>query len=364
MPTIMFPPTICSVSPSFLLEVGSAGQPDKLSLTSMAITDYYVTTDAMGSVTAILDEDGNVLERRSYDAFGGMTCMTPDGTPVAESPTGLDVGFQGQIRDEGTGLYQMGYRWYNPVLGRWLSRDPIGLRGGLNLLRALDNRGQQAADPFGEMFFVEHVDPTTGRTVTDEGATAMELRDVILRCEDGSIARVRFTGHGEAGAQGIDDTKGMQEHLYVNAQGVVVLAGKSFARGDGGARQAFMELLKRKLQRNARIDLEGCCTARRELIIYPKGRSRCTCIAEVLSESLPGVTVSGFVDLAYDKGNFFRSADLPELPSRGNFSFGRQVSYNTDTAPASSDFTGNPFAPFSEKINKSSGYILNLPLGF
>ena len=85
----------------------------------MTITDYYVTTDAMGSVTAILDDEGNVLERRSYDAFGEMTCMTPDGTPVAESPTGLDVGFQGQIRDEGNGLYQMGFRWYNPTIGRW-----------------------------------------------------------------------------------------------------------------------------------------------------------------------------------------------------------------------------------------------------
>jgi RHS repeat-associated protein len=98
----------------------------------MTITDYYVTTDAMNSVTAILDEDGNVLERRSYDAFGEMTCMSPDGTPVTESPTGVDVGFQGQIRDEDTGLYQMGYRWYNPALGRWLSRDPVGLHGGVN----------------------------------------------------------------------------------------------------------------------------------------------------------------------------------------------------------------------------------------
>ena len=96
----------------------------------MPITNYYVATDAMNSITAILDEDGNVLERRSYAAFGEMTCMLPDGTPVAVSPTGVDVGFQGQVRDDFTGLYQMGYRWYNPMLGRWLSRDPIGLKGG------------------------------------------------------------------------------------------------------------------------------------------------------------------------------------------------------------------------------------------
>ena len=96
----------------------------------MTVTRYYVTSDAMGSATAILDEDGNVLERRSYEAFGEMASMTPDGFPVEISPTGVDVGFQGQICDDVTGLYQMGYRWYNPALGRWLSRDPIGLSGG------------------------------------------------------------------------------------------------------------------------------------------------------------------------------------------------------------------------------------------
>ena len=138
-----------TINPCFLLEVGSAGQPDKLPLTSMTITDYYVTTDAMGSVTAILDEDGNVLERRSYDAFGEMTCMAPDGTPVAESPTGLDVGFQGQIRDEVTGLNQMGYRWYNPVLGRWLSRDPIGNKGGVNQQSFVNNSPINSVDEYG-----------------------------------------------------------------------------------------------------------------------------------------------------------------------------------------------------------------------
>ncbi len=115
----------------------------------MPITDYYVASDAMGSVTAILDEDGNVLERRSYDAFGEMTCMAPDGSPVTESPTGVDVGFQGQVRDEVTGLYQMGHRWHSPGLGRWISRDLIGLNGGLNVNTFADNTPNSRSDPFG-----------------------------------------------------------------------------------------------------------------------------------------------------------------------------------------------------------------------
>ena len=112
----------------------------------MTITDYYVATDAMGSVTAILDDEGNVLERRSYDAFGEMTCMTPDGTPIAESPIGMNVGFQGQVRDEATGLYPMGFRCLNPNLGRWISRDPIGLYGGENDAAFVHNRPTNLSD--------------------------------------------------------------------------------------------------------------------------------------------------------------------------------------------------------------------------
>lgn len=115
----------------------------------MPITNYYVATDAMNSITAILDEDGNVLERLSYEAFGDMTCMLPDASPVEVSPTEVDVGFQGQIRDEVTGLYQMGFRFYNPSLGRWLSRDPIGLSGGINSDQFVLNRPTQCSDAIG-----------------------------------------------------------------------------------------------------------------------------------------------------------------------------------------------------------------------
>jgi RHS repeat-associated protein len=144
----------------------------------MPVTDYYLTTDAMGSVTAILDEDGNVLERRSYDAFGEMTCMTPDGTPVAEGPTGVDVGFQGQIRDNVIDLCQMGFRWYNPALGRWMSRDPIGLLGGVNLCSFVINNPMKWDDSMG--LLVDGVyDKKTGKlTITDRETGVSKTIDV------------------------------------------------------------------------------------------------------------------------------------------------------------------------------------------
>ena len=110
---------------------------------------YYVASDAMGNATAILDENGNVLERRRYEAFGEMTCMTPDGLPTATSPTGVDVGSQGQIREKITGLYQMGFRWHNPIIGRWTSRDKVGLYDGVNVSAFVRNSPMDRSDFIG-----------------------------------------------------------------------------------------------------------------------------------------------------------------------------------------------------------------------
>jgi hypothetical protein len=80
--------------------------------------DYFVTTDADGSVTAVLSKDGAILERRTYNALGEATYMLADGTVVAESPTGLDIGYRGQLMDLATGLYENHGHWYSSVLGR------------------------------------------------------------------------------------------------------------------------------------------------------------------------------------------------------------------------------------------------------
>ncbi len=45
--------------------------------------------------------------------------------------------------------HDYGYRYYDPVTGRWLSRDPIGERGGLNLYGFVGNNGIDAVDQLG-----------------------------------------------------------------------------------------------------------------------------------------------------------------------------------------------------------------------
>ena len=55
---------------------------------------------------------------------------------------------QGQQVDEETGLHYNRYRYYDPEIGRFVSEDPIGLRGGLNLFTFSPNAFDWV-DPFG-----------------------------------------------------------------------------------------------------------------------------------------------------------------------------------------------------------------------
>ena len=52
---------------------------------------------------------------------------------AAEGLRAVRYRFQGRERSAATGLVNFRMRWYDPVTGRWLSKDPIGLSGGLNL---------------------------------------------------------------------------------------------------------------------------------------------------------------------------------------------------------------------------------------
>src|SRR5690606_23958372 len=58
-----------------------------------------------------------------------------------------EFAFQGQFEDGETGYLNYGFRYYTP--GRWLSRDPIEERGGLNLYAFVGNRPVNGVDVLG-----------------------------------------------------------------------------------------------------------------------------------------------------------------------------------------------------------------------
>jgi RHS repeat-associated protein len=103
----------------------------------------------MGSVTAVASTAGAVVERYSYTAFGQSQVMTASFTNRSLSLYDWQTRFHGETRDDETGFYNYGYRYYNPVTGRWPSRDPIEEQGGLNLYAFVYNEPTSWIDDLG-----------------------------------------------------------------------------------------------------------------------------------------------------------------------------------------------------------------------
>ena len=102
---------------------------------------YFYTKDHLGSIREVLEANGTVVSSSRYDAWG---VRTTQGAQDAAS-----FGFTGHLEHKELGLVFTLYRAYDPVTGRWLSRDPIGEEGGINLYGYVSNGPVNYVDPLG-----------------------------------------------------------------------------------------------------------------------------------------------------------------------------------------------------------------------
>jgi RHS repeat-associated protein len=121
---------------------GAGGVGGLLSVNDGTAT-YYPTYDGNGNVSEYLDSTGDVQAHYEYDPFGRTTVAT--GTKAQD----FSHRFSTKPLDDETGLYYYGYRYYDPVTGRWPSRDPIGEREGLNLYGFVGNSPTHKIDVLG-----------------------------------------------------------------------------------------------------------------------------------------------------------------------------------------------------------------------
>jgi RHS repeat-associated protein len=112
---------------------------------------YYPLKDHQNSVIALADASGTVVESYEYDAWGNPTVCDASGSEISngQSQVGNRYLWQGREYDYETRLYYFRARWYNPETGRWLSKDPIGISGGLNMYVFCGNNPVNFVDPFG-----------------------------------------------------------------------------------------------------------------------------------------------------------------------------------------------------------------------
>lgn len=104
---------------------------------------FYYVMDMLGSVRAVVDATGAVRARYDYDPYGNRTKLAGD--------VDADMGYAGLFQHGPSGLALAVYRAYDPTRGRWLNRDPIGERGGLNLYGYVDATPLVRTDPNGLM---------------------------------------------------------------------------------------------------------------------------------------------------------------------------------------------------------------------
>jgi RHS repeat-associated protein len=109
-----------------------------LGLVAPNTNTYSATHDANGNVMGFIDlETGTLAARFDYDAFG--TLITDWSAPGHSAWEISRIRFSGKYQDPHTGWLYYGYRYLDTVNGRWVSRDPIGEEGGLNLYGMCQN---------------------------------------------------------------------------------------------------------------------------------------------------------------------------------------------------------------------------------
>jgi RHS repeat-associated protein len=149
----------CDLSGS-MQDAGGVGGLLAITSHQSPVTTHFVSYDGNGNVIGLLDAQSAMLSAQyEYGPFGETLRAT--GTAANLNP----FRFSTKYTDE-TRLLNYSYRYYSPSTGRWLSRDPIEEKGGLNLYAFVANNPVKFSDPLGlaQLWFFTGVNNWQGGT--------------------------------------------------------------------------------------------------------------------------------------------------------------------------------------------------------
>jgi RHS repeat-associated protein len=141
----------------------------------------YFLTDHLGSTSGFADGSGNLVEQITYDSFGNH---------IASSRTRYT--YTGRERDADTGLMYYRARYYDPQVGRFISEDPSGLTGGLNLYAYAANDPIAFRDALGLCPQNTGLTPFTGKNLSKYD----KQRDIVRDSLQNSDCRQFLADHG------------------------------------------------------------------------------------------------------------------------------------------------------------------------
>jgi len=106
----------------------------------------YQFSNHLGSASLELDDQAQIISYEEYYPYGSTSCQV--GRSAAEMSL-KRYRYTGKERDEESGFYYHGVRYYSPWLGRWIAADPIGLADGTNPYSYVSNNPLIRVDPLG-----------------------------------------------------------------------------------------------------------------------------------------------------------------------------------------------------------------------
>ena len=142
-------------------------------------TNYFYTRDHLGSVRELSDDMAALAARYDYDPWGRRTRVS--GTIDA------DFGFTNHYEHAPSSLTFALYRSYDSNLGRWLSEDPIGLLGGMNLYGYVAGDVIRDVDPLGLQNLTNQVGQPIRLKPSETGKPYEWLEDNQTKPGDGVV---------------------------------------------------------------------------------------------------------------------------------------------------------------------------------
>jgi len=149
---------------------------------------YYYHYDGLGSVIALTDKNQKITDSYSYDSFGNLKRQ---GNKVKNS-----YAYTGREFDKETGLYYYRNRYYDSKIGRFITTDPIGYAGGINLYAYVGNNPVNWIDSYGlrKEFRIRTIAGAGGGVILGGEFTTFEIEYVAT----GQRQFYSFAGAGAA----------------------------------------------------------------------------------------------------------------------------------------------------------------------